>query len=220
MHVPIGRTSRPVDWLPLGAASRLIGVDPGTLRRWADEGRIAHLTTPGGHRRFRREALEPLLRAASSATPNLTRLGATPARLARLYRRRYQTQAGGLVAGLHLGQVERDAFRADGRALVGLLLRHLDEGGAAGQSAALAQAADLVHGIGARLAAAGTSLTDVVALFVEARWPLLAELGAAASRRRLRPDQLAELYERASTAFDRLLLELIEGYRTKLDHAP
>jgi len=216
--VPVAYRSRPVEWLPIGAASVLVGVDPGTLRRWADEGRVEHLTTAGGHRRFRREALETLMRKGSSATPNLSRLGATPTRLARLYRRSYATQAGDLVSGLHLDGVERDAFRADGLALVRLLLKHLDEGSAAGRSRTLAEAADLVRGIGARLALTGASLTDAVALFIEARSPFLRELGTAATRRRLRPEQLADLYERASGAFDRLLLDLIEGYRANPVH--
>jgi len=216
----VTRPSRSIDWLPVGPASRLIGVDPGTLRRWADEGRVEHLTTPGGHRRFRREALEPFLRAGAPSAPNLSRLGATPTRLARLYRRRYQTQSGGLVAGLHLGLGERDEFRAEGRTLVVQLLRHLDDGSPVGRSAALDDAAQLVRGIGSRMAVRGTSLTDVVSLFIEARRPFLVELGAAASRRRLRPDQLADLYERASAAFDRLLLELIDGFGAKLDLDP
>jgi excisionase family DNA binding protein len=213
----VTRLSRSIDWLPVGPASRLIGVDPGTLRRWADEGRVEHLTTAGGHRRFRREALEPFLRSGAPSTPNLSRLGATPTRLASLYRRRYQTQSGGLVAGLHLRLVERDAFRVEGRKLVVLLLRHLDEGSPANRSAALDDAVQLVRAIGSRMALRGTSLTDVVGLFIEARRPFLVELGAAASRRRLRPDELADVYERASAAFDRLLLELIDGYGAKLD---
>ena len=213
----MARIEGSVEWLPVGAASRLIGVDPDTLRRWADQGRIDHLTTPGGHRRFRREALEPLLRAGVSSTPNLTRLGATPTRLARLYRRRYQGRSDGLVAALHLGSVERDEFRAQGRTLVRLLLQHLDETRLARRSRALDEAAGLVRTIGSRMAARDSSLTDAVGLFIDARRPFLVELGTAASRQRLRPDQLADLYERASAAFDRLLLELIDGYGARLD---
>lgn len=39
-------------WLPLSQAAKLLNVHPTTLRRWADEGEIAVLLTPGGHRRF------------------------------------------------------------------------------------------------------------------------------------------------------------------------
>ena len=42
--------------LSLGPASRLLGVDPDTLRRWADEGRIEAFTTAGGHRRPERRS--------------------------------------------------------------------------------------------------------------------------------------------------------------------
>ena len=51
----------PAERLPLGQASRLLGVDPDTLRRWADEGRVPAFTTLGGHRRFERRALERLV---------------------------------------------------------------------------------------------------------------------------------------------------------------
>jgi excisionase family DNA binding protein len=214
----VKRPSRQVEWLPLGAASRLIGVDPDTLRRWADQGRIDHLVTPGGHRRFRRTALEPLVRAASQDSPDLGRLGATPDRLARIYRHRYQGNAGPAFDRLHLGPADRDLFRVEGRSLVTLLLRHLERANETAGPQALAEAATLVRRLGARLARRGTSLTDAVGLFIEARRPFLVELGAMASRRRLRPDQLARLYERASGAFDLLLLELIEGHRTTVEN--
>jgi excisionase family DNA binding protein len=39
-------------WLSLGAAAKRLNVHPTTLRRWADDGEIAVMLTPGGHRRF------------------------------------------------------------------------------------------------------------------------------------------------------------------------
>jgi excisionase family DNA binding protein len=42
-------------------ASNLMGVSPATLRRWSDAGRIRTFTTPGGHRRFSRAAVDALL---------------------------------------------------------------------------------------------------------------------------------------------------------------
>lgn len=49
------------DWLSLSEASELIGVHPSTLRRWADAGTVQCTRTPGGHRRFRRAALDRYL---------------------------------------------------------------------------------------------------------------------------------------------------------------
>src|SRR5512139_243826 len=39
-------------WLSLNEAAKQLGVHPATLRRWADDGEIAAMVTPGGHRRF------------------------------------------------------------------------------------------------------------------------------------------------------------------------
>lgn len=39
-------------WLTLSQAAEQLGVHPTTLRRWADNGDIPFMLTPGGHRRF------------------------------------------------------------------------------------------------------------------------------------------------------------------------
>jgi excisionase family DNA binding protein len=44
-------------WLTLSEAAQLLGVHPTTLRRWADQGDIPVIVTPGGHRRFLRDDL-------------------------------------------------------------------------------------------------------------------------------------------------------------------
>ncbi len=40
------------EWLPLSKAAERLNVHPTTLRRWADNGEIPVMLTPGGHRRF------------------------------------------------------------------------------------------------------------------------------------------------------------------------
>ena len=74
----------------LGAASRLLGVDPDTLRRWADASRIPSFQTPGGHRRFRRQDVERLTRARRAERVTAAGLGATSQRIAQAYRRTYR----------------------------------------------------------------------------------------------------------------------------------
>lgn len=39
-------------WLTLSQAAKRLNIHPTTLRRWADNGEIAFMLTPGGHRRF------------------------------------------------------------------------------------------------------------------------------------------------------------------------
>ncbi len=48
-------------WLSLGEAARLLGVDATTLRGWADAGKVRVFRTPGGHRRFAAADLWALL---------------------------------------------------------------------------------------------------------------------------------------------------------------
>ncbi len=60
------------EWLTLTQAAELLGVHPGTVRRWSDEGRIPVHRTEGKHRRYRRDEIELwalTARQADSAVP-------------------------------------------------------------------------------------------------------------------------------------------------------
>lgn len=48
-------------WLSVSAAARALGVSPSTLRLWASEGRVPHVRTAGGHRRFDPDVLRDWL---------------------------------------------------------------------------------------------------------------------------------------------------------------
>ena len=202
------------DWLPLGAASRLLGVDPDTLRRWADEGRVEAFATPGGHRRFARRGLERVIATRRTGPRGaLAGLGATPDRLSAAYRRRYGArQHGSPDPRASVPAAEHEAYRDHGRRLVDALIRHLDAGGAPGRDQAEQEALDLTADLGARLAGSGVSLADSIALFVAARRPFLAELGVIARRRDLDSTRLSALYDAASALLDRLLLRLIASH--------
>ena len=202
------------DWLSLGPAARLLGVDPDTLRRWADAGQIDVFTTPGGHRRFERRALERVRAARHGRVQPLASLGATPERLSRAYRRSYGAHgdAWQLAPG---PTADLEAYRQDGRRLVEALLAHLDADAANARARARAEAdaAALVDDLARRLAERGVELTDAVGQFVVVRRPFLAELAAIGRRRTLDPARLASLYEDASAVLDRLLLRFIAAHQ-------
>lgn len=80
-------TSRPRrsdgPWLSVSAAARALGVSPSTLRLWASEGRVPHVRTAGGHRRFDPEALRQWLarqpaRAARPSRPGTAQVPPAP----------------------------------------------------------------------------------------------------------------------------------------------
>jgi excisionase family DNA binding protein len=210
--IPSGR------WLSLGPASLVLGVDPDTLRRWADDGRVPAWTTPGGHRRFDRVALERLSsQRRGPAFRSLTTLGATPARLTRAYRRHYAGALGAprQPAGASGADPEREAFRRDGRRLIGALIEFLDADAsdAATRDRLESEACAIVDDQATRLADGGGSLTEAVSGFVAARGPFLAELAGLGHRRSLDPARLADLYGDASALLDRLLLRFIETHQ-------
>ncbi len=204
----------PPRWLSLGPASRLVGVDPDTLRRWADDGQMEADATPGGHRRFDRRTLERLASTRRTGSRPLASLSASPERLARAYRRSYTTDtpANRVPAG---DAVERERYRVDGRRLVEALVAHLDadRDDAGARAVSEADATALVDDLARRLATSGTSLTEAVALFVAARRPFLDELTGLGRRRALDAARLAALYENASGLLDRLLLRLVATYQ-------
>lgn len=210
-----GETGR---WVSLGPASRLLGIDPDTLRRWADQGRVPAWTTPGGHRRFDRSALERL--ASSRHRPArhvLASLGASPERLTRVYRRHYASEPRptGSTTQTAPDVAAREAFRQDGRRLIGVLIEFLDTDphDQPTRSRLERDARSIVDDQAGRLAAAETSLTVAVSGFVAARQPFLAELAGLARRRSLDPGHLAALYVDASTLLDRLLLRFIDAHQ-------
>ena len=196
--------------LSLGPTSRLLGVDPDTLRRWSDEGKVEAFTTPGGHRRFDRRELDRVLSARRPGARRrpLASLGATPDRLTRAYRRSYTSEPA--QAARHAVPAgDRDAFRTDGRSLVASLVAFLDATSPTAREKAERTAAALTDDLARRLAGGGLSLTESVGLFVAARRPFLSELGAIGRRRALDAQRLSAMFEAASALLDRLLVRLI-----------
>jgi excisionase family DNA binding protein len=201
------------DWLSLGPASQLLGIDPDTLRRWADDGRVPAWTTPGGHRRFDARALHRLVEARRSTVRRpLTSLGASPERLTRVYRRHYAADAATDA------EAEREAYRQAGHRLISIVVAYLDaEPDDTRRRRRLeAQAGAVVDDQAGRLAMGGATLTTAAARFVAARQPFLAELAAIGRRRSLDPTRLAELYSDAWALLDRLLLRFIDAHQRSI----
>jgi excisionase family DNA binding protein len=195
-------------WLSLGPASRRLGVDPDTLRRWADDGRIHAYATPGGHRRFSRDDLDRLMAARRPERRPLASLGASSDRLTRAYARSYR--GAGIPPTLdRLEDEARAAFRSEGRRLVAVFLAYLDAARSADRARWESEARDLIGTTALRLAEAAATPAEVVAIYLRARQPLLGELGGLGRRRALDATQLAALFEQAVGLLDRLLLHLV-----------
>lgn len=201
---------RDAAWLSLGEASRLLGITASTLRRWADRGQVATFTTPGGHRRFSRAAIEALVPAARSRRPPLERLGASADRLTAVYRRaRPVPKAAGWAE--RLSEEERADFRNLGHDLLSTLLRQLDAETPEQAAALLGEAEAAARRYGEAARTHGISLADTVEGFLRFRQPFLSELAAIARRRGLDTREATGLLMDAEVAMDRLLVAVMQG---------
>jgi excisionase family DNA binding protein len=209
----LGRSaSRDQDWIALSEASRLLGVSPATVRRWSDDGRLRVFTTPGGHRRFSRSALEHLLPTDRSRRPSLGGAGLTPSRLARTYRRASRDASLELPWVLRLSDEQRVLFRERGQVLAATLLQYLDATQSETAAHHLKEASGTAADYGRAAATLGLSLSQTVEGFLRFRAPFHHELAVAARRRGFDAVETTDLLETAEHAMDRLLVATMTGH--------
>jgi excisionase family DNA binding protein len=215
--------TRDHDWIGLSEASRILGVSPATVRRWSDDGRLRVFTTPGGHRRFSRGALEHLLPADRSRRPTLGGAGLTPSRLARTYRRASRDAAPDLPWVLKLSNEQRILFRERGQVLAATLLQYLDATQPETAAHHLTAASGTATEYGRAAATLGLSLSQTVEGFLRFRAPFHHELALAARRRGFDAVETTDLLETAEHAMDRLLVATMTGHSPisgRRRHAP
>lgn len=190
----------------------MLGVSPATLRRWSDAGRLRVFTTPGGHRRFSRAALEGLLPADRGRRPSIAAAGLTPSRLARSYRRAAREVAPDLPWVLALTSEQRILFRERGHILAASLLQHLDASRSEAAALYLEEASTSAADYGRVAAGLGLSLSQTVEGFLRFRAPFHHELAVAARRRGFDAAETTDLLETAERAMDRLLIATMNGH--------
>jgi excisionase family DNA binding protein len=196
----------------LSEASRVLGVSPATLRRWSDAGRLRVFTTPGGHRRFSRSALERLLPADRSRRPSIGGAGLSPSGIARTYRRASRKGSPELPWVLTLSDEQRILFRERGHVLAASLLQYLDAPQPEAAAHHLKEAAGSAAEYGTIASSLGLSLSQTVEGFLRFRAPFHHELAVAARRRGFDTAETADLLETAERAMDRLLVATMTGH--------
>ncbi len=199
-------------WVTLAEACRLLGVSPSTIRRWGDTGTVRTFVTPGGHRRFSRSGLEALLPDRPSGRPSLTRLGETPGRMARGYRRAADESPTRIPWITEMDDASRDRFRQYGRGIVTSLVAALDTTDARQRRDLLRDAEDACTEYGRIAGREGLGIATTTDVFQRFRRPFLAELGALARRRDFDAGATATLFTDANTALDDLLLATLRGW--------
>lgn len=195
-------------WLTLGEASRILGVDPDTLRRWADNGKVDVLKTPGGHRRFLRESIEGMI---PRPRRGLRAIGEPPDGIAAEFRKRVRTDLAEQDWPSRFDEASLRWFRERGVRMSDLLLGHLEAPRRTGGS--LAQAITLGRDYGVEAKRQALSLGEATQAFLFFRARFLAEIANVARRRALAAEQATALFDDADRALDAVILALIDGHR-------
>ena len=201
-------------WLALGAASRLVGVAPDTLRRWADSGKVESYVTPGGHRRFLRSSLEAMInaprraplrrRAAHRLDADHLRRGPSPHAAQRTAGQPWQAR---------LTAEQRDDFRRWGQRTFTLVLEYVAASRRPSASCCWSEAEKMGALYGAEASRAGLSLAETVEAFLFYRSPVLEAIAAQLRRRAADVSDVTAAYHEANAAIDSVLIALVGSHR-------
>ncbi len=200
-------------WLALGAASRLVGVAPDTLRRWADSGRVESFVTPGGHRRFLRSALEAMMNAPRRHRYGVDRLTGSAGTISGEVHRRMARSAGAPPWQARLTAEQRADFRRWGQRTFNLVLEYVAAGKRSERELLLGEAEKMGALYGAEASRAGLSLAEAVEAFLFYRSPMLEAIAAHLRRRAAELAVLTTAYREATAAIDGVLTALVAAYR-------
>lgn len=199
------------EWLELAEAADILGVHFTTLRRWADSGKVPHMRTVSGRRRFNRAVLEKLAQPDSNQRPAQT-IDTTPLEVKTLDRARQNTQGlthqpGGWIE--HLNEEQRIAFRYGGQRLLGLLMQFTSRGDG---EPFVNEGKRMAHDYGELCYRANMSVVDLVQAFLFFRRSILESLYATTTLVSQRDPEGLRLFERVNEFFDLFLLTMIDRF--------
>lgn len=200
-------------WMSLGRASRLLGVNESTLRRWADEGRVRSFRTPGGHRRFAADDLHRIQDTSAEQPRSQEYRALGTLALARIRRRLQQgkSRRASWYSTMYdtVDEESRLRFRPLGRRLVGLAEECLQKRLRGVRLADEARA--LGREYGQELARDGVALRDAVEAFTFFRRSLDETTRQLAHRENLSAEESAQAWEQVSGLADTVLMAMIEA---------
>jgi excisionase family DNA binding protein len=201
-------------WVPMGAASRLVGVGHDTLRRWADTGKVQSYQTPGGHRRFLRSSLEAMVNAPRRQRYDVERLpDSTRTMAGELHRRMARTGYASQPWQARLSADERDEFRRWGQRTFQLVVEYVAATKRAERQLLLEEAEKMGGLYGGEASRAGLSLAETVEAFLFFRSPVLDAIVGHLRKRSAEVADVTAAFHEANAAIDQVLVALVNSHR-------
>lgn len=210
MALARGLSENGAEWISIREASALIGVSVATLRRWCDAGHVPVFTTPGGHRRFSRDAVLSLLPVGWETRPTAAE-GPAAMTIVGGYRRANRRTWELPEPLTTIDPRQRAELRRHGREMVTALVDALDAP-LLDEATQHARACVAAAACGRIAGECGMTLPQTLAVFVRFRAPFLHGLSAVCQRRGLAGPAATTLLERASNMIDRLLPAVVAGF--------
>ncbi len=197
-------------WLTLGLARALLGINEATLRHWADAGLVRVFRTPGGHRRFSTEDIYALIEEGSQGAEPSVQVGGGAAVLPRIRRRVRASRPSAPAWMAKFDGPSHERMRGLGRQFLERCIEFMD---GSDREETLAAATALGEAYGAESLDCGLSSTEALGAFlffrnatVEAIKPGLLSRGASA-------DEVCAALEQLSRLTDQVLVSLMASYQ-------
>lgn len=192
-------------WLTLSDAADMLGVHEGTVRRWADTGKLPSYRTPGGHRRFLSEDVIQFLAQRRGASGR--DLQVLESRVLRKAHEEVATHVHGQPWYAFYDERRSSRRRETGQRLLAMLLHYTsrsDDG-----DVYLQEAKALMREYGREAYTLGMSLHDTAQAYLFFRRSLI---DVVARGVQVADPDSARLLERLHNFWDDLLLAMIDGY--------
>lgn len=196
-------------WLSLSQAADILGVHNTTLRRWADNGDIPHMLTPGGHRRFSARDVEHFAdrQRQESTSVSLEQVWAEQA----LTQTRRELVVKKDKPWLSVQNEDvRERHRELGRRLLGLTLQYISDQD--GNGGLLAEAEAVGHEYGRIATKAGLPLTESLQATLFFRDMLVETSLQLPESAHVKPEANLRLMRRINQLLNAVQLAIAEAY--------
>lgn len=198
-------------FLTLKKAATRLGVHPATLRRWADNGDVMVMVTPGGHRRFPAAEIDRLAQEQRGGKEDqlATRFQAQALSHTRSEIGQHQNAAW----MVHMDEAERAERRQMGRRLMGLMMQYIAHSNGETESI-LSEAQALMQGYIRDAKASGLSMSHALQAVMFFRDNMVESAVLLPEATRTRPESNQQLVRQINTFMNGMLLTVAACYES------
>lgn len=200
--------SASVEWLSLGQVAEILGVHPGTVRSWSDQGELPVHRTQGGHRRYKRSELDLWLQAHRDSGQSDVQFVVQNA----IKNTRFQIGEGRLDAEAWYSKLDEEArehYRRSGRTLMQGLIGYLTREG----QEAKAEAEAIGYEYASRGRRSELSVVEAVHAFLFFRNVLVESMLSVYEAASVRsPNAWSEMFRKIGGFTDQIMITILETY--------